>query len=246
MSHRRKRKIIERAPAGPKPEEIRIGLPGGQLMSLELKPFPTGVNSQNVTLRAVLSDEVDHTGAALRELRSAQAKDPKAGLGPNDCRVVARTAVAPVTFQIVGGFVRTADGTKPLSPQRQPLVRLTPPNDEVEVRFSEADHELQIARLFKTAERIRNVFAFCAGQPVPLVVLLSSGRFLNYVRLDAPPILSAPQEAIQGDGPATERWYEAFKAQYNAAKRLLIEDRPPEPIGRALSLVPRPPAVCGT
>src|SRR5580658_672825 len=122
MSHRRKRKIIERAPAGPKPEEIRIGLPGGQLMSLELKPFPTGVNSQNVTLRAVLSDEVDHTGVALRELRSAQAKDLKAGLGPNDCRVVARTAVAPVTFQVVGGFVRTADGTKPLSPEGQPLV----------------------------------------------------------------------------------------------------------------------------
>ncbi|MCI4372585.1 MAG: hypothetical protein L3K02_02940 [Thermoplasmata archaeon] len=206
-------------------------------MSIELKPFPTGVDSQNVTLRAVLSEDKDHTGAVLRELRAAQGKDPKAGLGPQDCRVVARTAVAPVTFRVVGGFVRTAKGTEQLSPEGQPVVKLTPPNDEVEVRFSESDPELQIARLFKTAERIRNFLAFCVGQPVPLAVLLASGRFLNYVRLDASPILSAPQDAVQGDAPAAERWYASFRVQYQTARQLLTEARPPEPIGRALSLV---------
>jgi hypothetical protein len=206
-------------------------------MALDLKPFPAGVGSQNVTFRAVFHEEADRTGIVLKELQKAQGKDPKAGLGPNACRVVARTALGPVSFQVVGGFTRTAGGTKLVSPKGQPVVTLTPPNTEIELRFTEPDPELQVARLFTTAERIRNFLAFCVGQPMPIAVLLSSGRFLSYIRLDAPPLGSAPKEAVEGDAPAAERWYAALRAQYQTAKLLLTDGRPPEPLSRAVSLV---------
>jgi hypothetical protein len=89
----------------------------------------------------------------------------------------------------------------------------------------------------RTAERIRNVLAFCVGAPVPLVALLVSGRFLTYLRIDARPIASAPPAAVRGDHQAAEQWYQAFRDRYEAARRLLTTDRPPEPVARAVSLV---------
>ncbi|HZY91765.1 MAG TPA: hypothetical protein VFG07_03195, partial [Thermoplasmata archaeon] len=64
-----------------------------------------------------------------------------------------------------------------------------------------------------------------------------SGRFLHFVRMDAPIMASAPREAVQGDEKVAEAWYASIRAQYDMARRLLVENRPPEPISRAASLV---------
>lgn len=234
MSKRRK---LTANPAPHESDELRLGLPDGGMMSIGFKPLPPGVVSQRLHMTAVYGDKRDWMQGAFDALNAIQGREPHNQLPVSSCRVIAQTAVAPVSFRKVATWERDGSGARQSGIPDAPVITLTPPNASFVKRFSEPDPLLRVDRLFSTAERIRNLVSFSVGMAVPIAVLLSSREFLQYLRMDAPPITGAPREAVEGSQPVADIWYDTFRRGYAEAQRTLEVFPPESPASRTLSLV---------
>ena len=207
----------------------------GYTLGITWKPFPAGLQSVKLGVTALMVESKSDWGQkALGLAYEKHRREPETE--PNKCRVIIRTALAPLSFQKMGEIERFANGRVIESKVPEEVVTYAPPQGTFEKRFAETDRTVLVDRLLLTAERVRNYLAFCAKMPLSSVGVVSGPSFLAPVRMDCPPERYAPPGPPESDEQRAA-WDGMFRATYDRTDRLLNEIPPDSPLGRAVSLV---------
>jgi hypothetical protein len=234
MSKRRRDGARQPAPA-PRGEPSDSEPRTGYTLGIAWKPFPPGLQSVKLGVTALMADsKVDWGQKALDVAYAEQRRDQDAA--PNKCRVIIRTALAPLSFQKVGEVERFADGRVVENKVPGALVTYEPPQGAFGKRFTEPDRTVLVDRLLSTAERVRNYLAFCARMPLSSAGVVSGSGFLAPVRMECPPERYAPPGPPESD-EQRHAWDGMFQATYERTAKLLERIPPDSPLGRAVSLV---------
>jgi hypothetical protein len=199
--------------------------------------MPPNVTSQRVQMTAVYASKARAMEGAIQTLTEFQRREPHLDLADRVGRIVARTAVEPLSFRSIVEWERDGRGVRQRGTPDAPVITLTPPNETFVVRFSEVEPMLRFDRLLSTAERIRNLVAFGVGQAVPMAIQLASRNLLHPITYHADPPSNVPREATTGDSVAAEAWYDCFRRGYVDAQLAVSGLAPNAAESRALSLV---------
>jgi hypothetical protein len=237
MAKRWKRGKISRREPGPARVDER-GQPGPTYtFRIDWNPLPPGVEKMHAAAVALMTDGKEDWGQkALDEAYAELRRVPLTSLTPNSCRVVVRSAFVPLAYQQFMEIDRFADGRMGSTNEQKELIKLRLPNATIVRRFSEADPFVRVARMYSSAERVRNYWTFVTGVAIPVVAVVASPQYLAPLRMECSPERYAPNESPKSPEESA-KIIQAFENASRRTESLLDAESPDSPQGRAISLV---------